>query len=159
MDVIQIKMKRDLLKMSLEYSENLDIDKDEFSEWIHKRIEHYISEKKMSFDQLLIDAKHPLETRCNARLYTNRTGKDQCTHQRMKDSTYCQKHTQMIKREGVLRFGDIGEEIPNYDLIKQKQGISERIYWEHSDPIQQLQQILDQQKRKVILSTPKLVLF
>ena len=159
MDIIQIKLKRDLLKMSLEYSVDLDIDKKEFTEWINKRIEHYINEKKMSFDPLLIKSNHPLETRCTARLYANRTGKDQCTHKRIKESTYCQKHLLMLKHQGVLRFGDISEEIPHYDLIKQKQGIIEQIYWEDSDPLQQLQQILNQQKRKVILSTPKLVLF
>ena len=65
-------------------------------------------------------------------------------------------------KKGNIRFTHFDftkDQIPQYDLIKQKQGIIEQIYWEDSDPLQQLQKILDQQKRKVILSTPKLILF
>ena len=157
MDVIQIKMKRDLLKMSLEYSENLDIDKDEFSQWVSKRIDDIISDTDISFKSFLSKSKIPLETRCTARLFANKTGKDQCTHRRVKDS-YCKKHTTMLKNEGVLRFGDINEKVPSYDLIKHKQGILETIVWIDDDPLKQLQYILNQQIIKVLLSTPKLIL-
>jgi len=158
MEVIQIKLKRDLLKMSLECSADLDIDKEEFTEWINTRIDYHMNQKKITFQPLVVKSKHSIGSRCKARLYTNRTGKDQCTHQCIKDTPYCLKHTTMLEREKVLRFGDISEEIPQYDLIKQKQGISERLYWEHSDPIQQLQGVLDLQNRKVIISTPRLIL-
>jgi len=167
MEILQLKMKKDLLKMSLDYIDKYDIDETESSEtessetesskWINTRIEYHINKLGITFHSI-DKSKQSIESRCKARLYTNRTGQDQCTHQCIKDTSYCHKHSTMLEREGVLRFGDICEEIPQYDLIKQKHGISERIYWEHSDPLQQLQQILDLQKRKVILSTPKLIL-
>jgi len=156
MDIIHIKLKKDLLKMSLNHVEGLNIDKCEFSEWINRRIEYYINEKDIYFE-VLDKSKNPSEERCTSRIYTNRTGKDQCTHRRKKDSTYCQKHSTMLEEEGVLRFGDIRDDIPLYDLIKHKSGIVEKIPWDNPDPLSQLQSILNEQRRKVILSTPKLI--
>ena len=63
----------------------------------------------------------------------------------------------MLKQEGVLRFGDIREKKPTHDLIKLKNGISEKLDWIEPNPLQQLQNVLDQQSRKVISTTPKLL--
>ena len=48
MEIITLKMKKDLVKMSLEYTDNLDIDEGEFSHWITERINHYIDKEKIS---------------------------------------------------------------------------------------------------------------
>ena len=63
----------------------------------------------------------------------------------------------MLKYDGILRFGDIREEKPIYDLIKQKQGELEELHWLHSDPIQQLQNVLDLQSQKIIYAGPHLI--
>jgi len=157
MDILRIKFKKDLLQLCLDYGQGRDINSDEFSQWVSKRIDDIISDIDISFESFLSKSKHPLETRCTARLFANKTGKDQCTHRRVKDS-YCKKHATMLKNEGILRFGDINEKAPSYDLIKHKQGILETIVWIDDDPLKQLQSILNQQIIKVLSSTPKLIL-
>ena len=42
-------------------------------------------------------------------------------------------------------------------ILKLKNGISEKLYWIEPNPLQQLQNVLDQQARKVILTTPRLL--
>ena len=54
--------------------------------------------------------------------------------------------------------GDIRDKKPTHDLIKLKNGLSEKLYWVDPNPINQLQSVLNQQKRKVILSTPTLII-
>jgi len=150
MDILHLKMQRDLLKMSLNYIKDLDIDKDEFNIWISRRIDYHIGKNKMTFDKSTTD-----ETTCTARMWNGGVPK-QCTHKRI-HGTYCNKHATMISEQSVLRFGDIKDPKPQYDLIKQKNGRKEKLNWIPSDPLDRLQQVLNQQKKKVILAAPKLI--
>jgi len=60
MDIIKIKMMKDLRSMSDDYMEQLtisnpgiesNVDKDEYSNWIKNRISIYIDKKTMSFSK------------------------------------------------------------------------------------------------------------
>ena len=168
MDILQLKLKRDLLKLSLDYVTESTMDKDEFTKveftkveftkveftnWIQPKIDSYVDKKKMSFT---VDTKVN-ETTCCARLWNNGQGEKQCTHKRV-NGFYCDKHNRMLKYDGVLRFGDMREDKPTYDLIKLKNGQTERLHWLDPDPLKQLEHVLNLQKRKVILTTPKLIL-
>ena len=146
MEILQLKMVKDLLKMSLDYAKEMNVEVD--SEWIQDRIKFHMNEHKMSFPELRND-----ESKCTARLWQD--GR-QCSSNRV-EGCYCGKHDRMLKHEGVLRFGDIREKKPTHDLIKLKNGISEKLDWIEPNPLQQLQNVLDQQSRKVILTTPKLL--
>ena len=63
----------------------------------------------------------------------------------------------MLNEEGVLRFGDIKDDRPSHDLIKKKNNIIEKLHWIDSDPLNQLQGVLDMQCKKVVYSAPKLI--
>jgi len=149
MDILQLKLKQDLLQLALEHIKESTIDD---TNWIQERIDSYVDEKKMSFDkELQIN-----DNLCTARLWNRGQGEGQCTHKRV-TGDYCGKHNRMLKYDGVLRVGDIREERPNYDLIKQKNGQTERLHWTNHNPMDRLQNVLDQQSKKVILSTPSLL--
>ena len=75
-----------------------------------------------------------------------------------KNGDYCDKHNRMIKIDGLLRFGDIREERPAYDLIKQQQGDLVRLQWIEPDPMKRLQNLLDKQQQKIINSTSRIYL-
>ena len=153
MEIIVLKMKRDLLKMSLEYTDNLDIDEEEFSHWITERINHYIDKEKISFSK---DENDTQKNNCSARLWNNGRGEKQCTHKRT-DTDYCDKHNRMLREEGVLRFGDVRDSRPTHDLIKKKNNIIEKLHWIDPDPLNQIQQVLDKQRKKVICCGTKLI--
>jgi hypothetical protein len=161
MDILHKKMANDLVKMSFEYVSQDDrynaLDKD----WLLSRIQVHMKEHKMSIPELgMCVSKHNPDTRCCARLWKNKTGKDQCTHARMLEDgvgDYCDKHHRMLKLDGVLRFGDIREGKPTHDLIKLNKGICEELHWIEPDPIQQLQHVLNHQSHKVIVTAPRLV--
>ena len=156
MEILQLKMKQDLLKMSLEYTENLDIDKDEFTNWITHRIDYYIDKEKISFSRDKDSPENNNKSHCSARVWNGGQGEKQCSHNRV-NGTHFVKHEKMLNEEGVLRFGDIRDPRPSHDLIKKKNGTIEKLHWIDPNPIQQIQTVLDQQRRKVILSTPKLI--
>mgnify|MGYP001405105480 CR=1 FL=1 len=154
MELLHEKLKRDLLQKSLEYyNEGDEGDKEEFKEWVTQRIYSYMNNKNISFS-FTKECKVRDCERCNARLWD--TG-ERCTH-KIKEGNYCKKHHEMIKREGLLRFGDIRDKRPTHDLIKLKNGHSEKLYWVDPNPLNQLQSVLNQHKRKVILSTPTLII-
>ena len=158
MEILHLKLKQDLLQKSLEYynegDEGDEGDEEEFKEWITQRINSYISEKKISFSFTNVTRVDPMK--CSARVWDNGKGEKQCTH-KIKEGCHCKKHHEMIKREGVLRFGDIRDKRPTHDLIKLKNGDIERLHWIDPIPMNQLQSLLNKQQRKVILSTPKLI--
>jgi hypothetical protein len=149
MEILHLKMAKDLVKMSLDYANETNGDVD--SEWIQDRIQFHMNEHKMSFPELRND-----ESKCTARLWNLGKGEKQCTHKRV-EGPYCDKHNRMLKLDGVLRFGDIRDKKPTHDLIKLKNGYSEKLNWTEPNPLQQLQNVLDQQSRKVILTTPRLL--
>jgi hypothetical protein len=161
MDILHQKMVKDLVKMSFEYASQGETPKQIDELWLQSRIQVHMKEHKMSFPELGMSARNPKynpDTRCCARLWKNQTGKDQCTHARVgEDGYYCEKHVRMLTLDGVLRFGDIRETKPTHDLIKLNKGIHEELHWIEPNPLQQLQQVLDQQSRKVILTTPGLL--
>lgn len=147
MEILHIKLQRDLFKLGKDYCPDID------ETWLTAQIAGYIETvdvKSISFD------RHEKNT-CSARLWDKGNGEKQCTHKKMKGD-YCNKHRQMLDNEGVLRFGTITEPKPDYDLIKLQQGITEKLHWVHPDPYHQLQNVLDAQSRKVIYTTRKLTL-
>ena len=156
MEVLSLKMKKDLLNMSLEYTEGLkyteglDIDKDEFTNWITHKIDYYIDKEKISFSK-----DKGSEDKCTARLWNGGQGEKQCTHKTTEK--YCEKHKKMLNEEGVLRFGDIRDDRPSHDLIKKKNNIIEKLHWIDSDPLNQIQYVLNCHRKKVICCVPKLI--
>jgi len=175
MDIIKIKMMKDLRSMSDDYMEQLtisnpgiesNVDKDEYSNWIKNRISIYIDETTISFSKDG-DSKNsrPRSTnKCTARMWNGGQGAKQCTHDKAKQCThdkttdqYCEKHKKMLNCEGVLRFGDMRDARPSHDLIKKKNNITERLNWVNPDPLNQLQGILDMQCKKVVYCAPRLI--
>jgi hypothetical protein len=159
METLNLKLKQDLLQKSLEYynesDEGNEDGEEEFKKWVTQRIVYYISEKNISFSSTKECKVRDCE-RCFARKWGNSTGV-RCT-KKIKENCYCGTHLNELKREGVLRFGDIRDKRPTHDLIKLKNGHSEKLYWVDPNPINQLQSLLNQQQRKVLLSTPKLII-
>ena len=150
MEILHLKLKKDLLKLALDY--NKDKSEEEFTKWVTQRIDSYITDKNISFS-FTKECKIRDCERCSARLWD--TG-ERCTH-KIKEGNYCKKHNTMLEREGVLRFGDIRDKRPSHDLIKLKNGDIERLHWIDPNPLNQLQSVLNQQQKKVILSTPTLI--
>jgi len=151
MDILLLKLQKDLLQLTQEYKQDKNISDETYDSFAESTIKELISNVDFSIDTSLQDCK------CMARLWNNGKGEKQCTHSKKKGD-YCDKHNRMLQNDGVLRFGDIRQDKPTYDLIKQKQGIIEPLHWIQSDPLDQLQTVLDHQSRKTLLTTPKLVL-
>lgn len=149
MDILQLKLEKELLQLALDYIKECTIDD---KNWIQKRINFYVDEINIMFDtKQTKQTKH--KNACCARLWD--TG-IQCSST-IKIRDYCGKHNKMLDTYGVLRFGDIREERPYYDLIKLKNGITERLHWINPNPLERLQVLLDQQCKKVILSSRDLI--
>lgn len=149
MEILHLKLKKDLLKLALDYYDKSD------EKWLTDKIDSYMNNKKISFsfNETRVD---PMK--CSARIWDNGRGEKQCTH-KIKEGCHCNKHHEMIKKEGgVLRFGDIRDKKPTHDLIKLKNGDIERLHWIDPNPINQLQSVLNKQRKKVLLSTPKLII-
>tara|TARA_B110000285_G_C15099882_1_gene604358 strand:- start:1248 stop:1688 length:441 start_codon:yes stop_codon:yes gene_type:complete len=87
------------------------------------------------------------ETKCQARLWSKGL---QCDHSKTECSDYCNKHQDMIRYYGTLRFGDIKDKKPKYDLIKLKDGEKERLNWIEPNPLIRLENLLDKQQQKMI---------
>ncbi len=151
MDILHLKLKKDLLKLALDY--NKDKSEEEFKEWVTQKIDSYMN-KKISFSFTNETRVDPIK--CSARVWNEGKGQKQCTH-KISDGCYCKKHNTMIEKNGLLRFGDIRDKRPTHDLIKLKNGHSEKLYWVDPNPMNQLQSVLNQERKKVILSTPKLI--
>lgn len=149
MEILRIKLQKDLLQKCQEYKTEQNITDETYDEFIESRINELIKDVDLS-TKIEIN-----ECKCMARTWKGDSGV-QCTHTK-KEGDYCGKHHRMLQYDGVLRFGDIREEKPKYDLIKKKQGELEELHWLPADPIQQLQTVLDYQARKVILATPQLL--
>jgi len=150
MDILKKKLSQDLYHECSIYKDQLGITDSTFDEWIQHRINECVKSVNLSmYDHQIND------NLCMARVWKGNSGQ-QCTHTK-KEGDYCGKHCRMLREEGVLRFGDIRTEKPKYDLIKQKNGLLEELPWVHSDPIQQLQTVLDNHSLKVIYSVPHLI--
>jgi len=148
MEILHLKLKKDLLKLALDYYDKSD------EKWLTDKIDSYMNNKKLSFS---FNETRINPMRCSARIWDNGKGEKQCTH-KIKEGCHCKKHHEMIKKEGVLRFGDIRDKKPTHDLIKLKNGHSEKLNWVDPNPINQLQSVLNKQRKKVLLSTPKLII-
>jgi hypothetical protein len=153
MEILHLKLKKDLLKLALDYYDKSD------EKWLTDKIDSYMNNKKIlfSFNETSFNETRINPIKCSARIWDNGRGEKQCTH-KIKEGNYCKKHHEMIKKEGILRFGDIRDKKPTHDLIKLKNGDIEKLHWIDPNPINQLQSVLNQQEKKVILSTPKLII-
>ena len=150
MEILRIKLQKDLLQKCQDYKNEKQITDTTYEEFVTNKINELIKDIDFSTDTSIQSDK------CMARLWNKGNGDKQCTHSKQ-TGDYCGKHCRMLKYDGVLRFGDIREEKPIYDLIKQKQGELEVLHWLHSDPIQQLQSVLDLQSQKIIYAGPHLI--
>ena len=149
MDILLLKLKKDLTKSITEYIQEKQYPETEISD---------IIERKLNSELFNFKQKTYNETKCQARLWCNVGLGHQCTHNKKDGTDYCNKHNRMLKIDGVLRFGDIREPKPKYDQIKLKEGEKCRLPWIHSDPLIRLQNILDKQQKKIIEASPKLVI-
>ena len=145
MEIIQLKLHKDLCKLCVDYCPEID------KEWLTEQINGYT--KDISF---LTETLHCKDT-CNARVWDKGRGEKQCTHKKVKGD-YCNKHRSMLDTYGVLRFGDITEKKPVYDLIKLQNEYTEKLHWINPNPLLQLQNVLDSQALKIIYTTPTLIL-
>ena len=145
MDILLIKLKKDLSEQLMEYVKEKrypEIDVDTL-------IDEKVKPELFQFQSLVYD-----ETKCYARLWDKGY---QCTHNKKDDTDYCDKHLGMLRAYSVLRFGDIREPKPKYDQVKLKEGNKVKLNWIHPDPLIRLQTLLDKHQTKVINACPKLV--
>ena len=138
MDLLCLKLKKDLKSELDVYTkekgypvENLDtlIDDAVKPELFHFKIQEYD------------------ETKCQARLWSKGL---QCDYCKAVGQEYCNTHLDMIRYHGTLRFGDIKDKKPKYDLIKLKDGEKERLNWIEPNPLIRLENLLDKQQQKMI---------
>ena len=149
-EIMMIKLKQDLLTKCKEYDGDIDIDV------LHRLIESRTQDVVFDFSEDKCKLKK--EERCCARTWTSMKGL-QCNNRCNLEGDYCGNHTKNLEKDGVLRFGDIRESPPEFDLIKLKSGWTEPLkhLWRPSAE-QELQTLLDRQSKKVIVCTPKLIL-
>lgn len=152
MDILCLKLKKDLSEKLKEYSQMMDytscVNYDE--QYIDDIVEKHVSPEVFQFN---VKQEYD-ETKCQARLWDKGL---QCNHSKCPDSDYCDKHHNMIRFYGTLRFGDIREKRPKYDLIKLKEGKKEKLTWIQQDPLIRLQNLLDKQQKKIINASSSLV--
>ena len=87
------------------------------------------------------------ETNCQARLWSKGL---QCGFSKADGCDYCNTHHVMLRENGTLRFGDIKDKKPKYDLIKLKDGKKEKLNWIEPNPLIRLENLLDKQQQKMI---------
>jgi len=152
MDILCLKLKKDLSEKLKEYSQMMDytscVNYDE--QYITDIVENHVSPEVFQFN---VKQEYD-ETKCQARLWDKGL---QCNHSKCPDSEYCDKHHGMVRFYGTLRFGDIREKRPKYDLIKLKEGKKEKLTWIQQDPLIRLQNLLDKQQKKIINASSSLV--
>lgn len=144
MDILCLKLKKDLKEALELYSkekrypiENLDT-----------LIDDVVKPEVFNFNIQEYD-----ETKCQARLWSKGL---QCVHKKACGEEYCNKHLDMKRYYGVLRFGDIKDKKPKYDLVKLKDGKKEKLNWIEPNPLIRLENLMDKQQQKMI-NTHKLV--
>ena len=152
MDILKQKLSQELYDMSIQFMQENSIEKEGLNGKIKTRISELVTDVDFSLPQTERN-----QNKCKARVWDSLLGGKQCSHN-CKKGDYCDKHNRMLVIDKVLRFDDIRNPPPDYDLIKMKQGIYEPLTWLKSDPIQQLQDVLDLQSKKVVYSVPNLIL-
>ena len=153
MDILCLKLKKDLSEKLKEYSQMMDytscVNYDE--QYITDIVENHVSPDVFQFN---VKQEYD-ETKCHARLWDKGF---QCNHSKCPNSDYCDKHHGMVRFYGTLRFGDIREKRPKYDLIKLKEGKKEKLTWIQQDSLIRLQNLLDKQQKKIINASSSLVI-
>jgi hypothetical protein len=144
MDILYLKLKKDL-KGELEVFSK---EKGYPVENLGTLIDEAVKPELFNFNNQEYD-----ENKCQARLWSKGL---QCDHSKTECSDYCNKHQDMIRYYGILRFGDIKDKKPKYDLIKLKECKKEKLNWIEPNPLIRLENLLDKQQHKMI-NTHKLV--
>ena len=144
MEILCLKLKKDL-KEALEIFSK---EKGYPTENLDTLIDETVKPELFNFSTQEYD-----ETKCQARLWSKGL---QCDHCKADGQEYCNKHLDMIRYYGILRFGDIKDKKPKYDLIKLKEGKKEKLNWIEPNPLIRLENLLDKQQKKMI-NTHKLV--
>ena len=138
MDILCLKLKKDLKSELDVYTK----EKGYPVENLGTLIDDAVKPELFNFNTQEYD-----ETKCQARLWSKGL---QCDHSKTECSDYCNKHQDMIRYYGTLRFGDIKDKKPKYDLIKLKDGKKERLNWIEPNPLIRLENLLDKQQQKMI---------
>lgn len=144
MDILCLKLKKDL-KEALEVFSK---EKGYHLENLDTLIDETVKPEVFNFNIKEYD-----ETKCQARLWSKGL---QCVHCKTEGEEYCNKHLDMIRYYGILRFGDIKDKKPKYDLVKLKDGKKEKLNWVEPNPLIRLENLMDKQQQKMI-NTHKLV--
>ena len=144
MEILCLKLKKDLKESLKIYTQ----EKKYHLENIDKIVDSVVNPELFNFNTQNYD-----ENKCHARLWSKGL---QCDHNKSEGCQYCNKHEAMIRYYGTLRFGDIKDKKPKYDLIKLKQGKKEKLNWIEPNPLIRLENLLDKQQKKMI-NTHKLV--
>ena len=145
MDILCLKLKKDL-KTALESYSN---EKGYLVEDLDVLIDESVKPELFNYK-----IREYSETDCQARLWAKGL---QCGFSKVDGCDYCNKHHDMMRVYGTLRFGDIKDKKPKYDLIKLKLGKNERLNWIEPCPLTRLQNLLDKQACKMS-NTHKLVI-
>jgi hypothetical protein len=143
MDILVLKLKQDCKQALTKYATSNNYPESE----IDSLIESYVNPSLFNFKKKEINP-----CKCQARKWDKG---EQCTNNKTDDSDYCGTHLGTYLLYGTLRFGDMREPKPKYDLIKLSKGIKEKLNWVHPDPLIRLQNVLDKQQKKIIEDTPK----
>jgi hypothetical protein len=147
MDILCLKLHDDLTHKLTEYIHDMEYD---IPNNLSDMITEVIDPSLFIFPQKTEYRPHM----CHARIWDKGL---QCNHASVEGGNYCGRHLDMINYYGILRFGDITDKKPVYDLIKLRAGHKEKLRWIQPDPIQRLQHLLDKQQLKVIRATPHLI--
>ena len=108
MEVLRIKLQKDLLQKCQEYKTEQNITDETYDNFVESRINELIKDVDLT-------AKIEInECKCMARMWNNGNGDKQCTHTK-KGGDYCGKHHRMLKYDGGHWFGEC-EEKPNMIL-------------------------------------------
>ena len=146
MDILCLKLKKDLKEALGSYSK----EKGYPVENLGTLIDEAVKPELFNFNNQAYD-----ENKCQARLWSKGL---QCGFSKADGCDYCShNHQDMLRVYGTLRFGDIKDKKPKYDLIKLKQGKNERLNWIEPCPLTRLQNLLDKQSCKMS-NTHKLVI-
>lgn len=90
-------------------------------------------------DKPSVPCKVPDSGRCCARIWNNHRG-GRCASKKMTTKDYCQKHQNILERDGSLMFGRYDEPKPLYNEP------GNRLPWFEGDPFYELQTLFKYQR-------------
>lgn len=149
--LLKIKLKKDLLNDFNNYYDNnfktINKDKDEFIRLCESKINDYISEFNLTFNDTISkkDISNDINNNniCCARIMGPRNTDCRCSHKIHKDD-YCKKHLKRIEEYGFLSFGRYDEKRPEINENGNK------IIWRDSTPLEDINTIIQYQNNNLM---------